>query len=130
MVEKMEAIQAMRAITPACLAKIVKGAVEYAQSFGFPPHPDYRHASTLLEGIDPSTCPNQFTFGRDGKPFYIQGPNESLAQAEAITQRVQNAGGHFIVALHDGDGEDLGACEDGFDQFDSLDEDDSSDESF
>ena len=96
MVRDMEERQEMRAINPACLAKIVKGAAEYARSFGFPPHPDYRHASTLLDGIDPSTCPDQFTFGRDGKPFYMQGPNESLAQAEAIAQRVKETGGHYV----------------------------------
>jgi len=129
MLRDMQERQKMRAISPACLAKIVKGAVEYAKSFGFPPHPDYRHASTLLDGIDPSTCPDQFTFGRDGKPFYIQGPNESLAQAAAITHRVRDAGGHFVMALPDGSGE-VRSMEDGFDEFDSLDEDDSSDESF
>jgi hypothetical protein len=129
MVGKLEATQTLRPIAPACLAKIVKGAVAYAKSFGFAPHPDYRHAATLLEGIDPSTCPDQFTFGRDGKPFYMQGPNESPAQAEAISQRVKEAGGHYVVAVHGDDAEELLSVEDGYDQFD-LDEDDSSDESF
>jgi len=128
LIRQMEESQRMRAITPACLAKIVQGAVAYAQSFGFPPHPDYRHASMLLDGIDPSTCPDQFTFGRDGKPLYIQGPNESLAQATAIIQRIQEAGGHFVMALPGGGVRDLPAIEDGFDQFDSLDEDNSADE--
>ena len=119
----------MRTITPACLVEIVKGAVEYAQSFGFRPHPDYRHASALLEGIDPSTCRNKFTFGRDGKPFYVRGPNESLAQAQAISRRVADAGGHFIIPLRDG-GVEVRSLEDRLDEFDSLDEDDSSDEPF
>jgi len=91
-IRKLEERQRMCAITPACLAKIVKGAVAYAQSLGFSPHPDYRHASTLLDGIDPSTCPNQFTFGRHGRPFYIRGPKESLAQAAAISQRIHACG--------------------------------------
>ena len=129
LIEGMEAAQDMSAVTPACLAKIVKGAVEYAQSFGFPPHPDYRHASSLLDGIDPSTCPNQFTFGRDGKPFYIQGPHESAAQAAAIRERVVDAGGHYLIALHGADDEELLSDEDGYDHLDSFDEDDSSDES-
>ncbi len=94
---RMEETQKMREITPACLAKIVTEAVAYAKSFGFPPHPDYRHAAMLLAGIDPSTCPDQFTFGRDGKPFYIQGPHESSAQAAAIMERIQDAGGHFLI---------------------------------
>jgi hypothetical protein len=119
-IEQLETSQKMRAITPACLVKIVKGAVEYAQSFGFPPHPDYRHASKLLDGIDPSSCPNQFEFGREGRPFYIQGPNESLALATAISQRVQRAGGHFIHKLSgpDPDLEEIAAGEDEFDELD------------
>ena len=129
MLAKMEKTRKLTAITPACLAKIVKGAIEYAQSFGFPPHHDYRHASTLLEGIDPATCPNEFTFGRDGKPFYVQGPNETPAQARAITERILEAGGHYLVALSGADAEELSVIEDDFDEFDSLDEDDASDES-
>jgi hypothetical protein len=129
MIRKLESTQRMSAITPECLVKIVKGAVEYAQSFGFPPHPDYRHASKLLDGIDPSSCPNQFEFGRDGRPFYIQGPNESLAVATAISQRVQRAGGHFIHKLSGPDPEEFAAGEDEFGELDSTDADDFPDES-
>jgi hypothetical protein len=129
MIRKLESTQRMSAITPECLVKIVKGAVEYAQSFGFPPHPDYRHASKLLDGIDLSSCPNQFEFGRDGRPFYIQGPNESLALATAISQRVQRAGGHFIHKLSGPDPEEFAAGEDEFDELDSTDADDLPDES-
>ena len=122
----MEETQTMSAIAPACLVKIVTGAVEYAQSFGFPPHRDYRHASMLLAGIDPSTCPEQFTFGRAGKPFYVQGPNESSAQAAAIMQRVQEAGGHFLVAIP-GSQEFLG-IEGELNHMDSLESDDFNDD--
>ena len=87
----------MRAITPACLVKIVNGAIDYAQSFDFSPHPDYRHAAMLLEGIDPADCHQAFTFGRDGKPFYMQGPHESPAQVEAIMDRITSVGGHFMI---------------------------------
>jgi hypothetical protein len=129
LIRQLGTVQKMRPITPACLARIIKGAVEYAQSFGFPPHPDYRHASMLLDGIDPSTCPNQFTYGRDGKPFYFQGPDESFAQATAISQRIQSAGGHFMVRLPSAGAEGLPTIEGGFEPFDSLDEDNSPDES-
>jgi hypothetical protein len=128
MIRQMDKAQRMRAITPACLAKIVKGAIEFAQSFGFPPHPDYRHASILLDGIDPSTCPNEFTFGRDGRPFYIQGPNESPAEVKAIIQRTQDARGHFFVMLPDVGSQEFPMIESAFDQLDPPDEDDSPDE--
>jgi hypothetical protein len=129
LIRQMEQVQRMRSIAPPCLVKIVKGAVEYAQSFGFPPHPDYRHASMLLAGIDPSTCPNQFTFGRDGKPLYIQGPNESPAQAESIMRRILDAGGDFLIALPGSGRQVFPGLEGEFDQFDPHGENDSPDES-
>lgn len=119
MLREMEKVQKMVAIAPECLAKIIKGAVEFARSFGFPPHHDYRHASTLLDGIDPSTCKREFTFGRDGKPYYIQGPNETPAQAQAIARRVVDVGGHFIVQAFDL-GERPEESEEGEDPLDSL----------
>jgi hypothetical protein len=97
LLQRMDESQEMVPIEPACLVKIVTGAVEYAQSFGVAPHHDYHHAALLFEGIDPATCPKEFTFGKDGKPFYVQGPNESPAQAEAIMRRIVAAGGHFLI---------------------------------
>ncbi len=127
-IEKMEDTQTMRPIAPACLVKIIRGAVEFAQSFGFAPHRDYRHASMLLDGIDPSTCPDEFIFGRDGKPLYIQGPYESPAQAEAILQRVNDAGGHFVMGLNGPPEGRLLSLEGQFDDLEEED-DDSADES-
>jgi hypothetical protein len=98
LIDRLEKTQPIGAIDPACLKKIVQGAVEYAKSFGFAPHSDYRHASMLLEGIDPTTCPQQFTFGHDGKPLYVQGPHESSTQAAIIMQRIHEAGGHYLIS--------------------------------
>jgi hypothetical protein len=129
MVNKMARFETMGLVTSACLAKIVKGAVEFAQSLGFPPHPDYRHASMLLEGLDPSSCPSEFTFGRHGRPFYIQGPHETPAQAAAIMQRVQEAGGHFIASLSGDDVDDSIERGREIEQFEALEDEDSADES-
>jgi hypothetical protein len=129
LIRKMEKTQTMIPISPACLVKIIEGAVEYAQSFGFPPHADYRHAAMLLEGIDPKACAHEFTFGRDGKPYYIQGPNESPAVASAIMQRIQDAGGHFLVQLPGVGSDEFADFEGGDDEFDSIEEEDTPDES-
>ncbi len=129
MLKKMETTQTMVPISPACLVKILEGAVEYARSFDFPPHPDYRHAAMLLKGIDPNACAHEFTFGRDGEPFYIQGPNETPAQASAIMQRIHESGGPFIIQSSSIDPEELVGFEDGDDEFDSIEEEDSPEES-
>ena len=80
-------------------------------------------------GSTPRTCPNQFTFGRDGKPFYVQVPNESFAQANAIGQRIEDAGGHYVIALPNPGSQAFPAIEGAFDRIDPLDEDDSPEES-
>lgn len=73
-------------------------------------------SDTLFEGIDPSLCPNQFTFGRDGKPFYMRGPHETLQQAEAISRRVAEAGGQFLVGSPIAELEGLPLDDDEFDE--------------
>ena len=109
---KMDKTQKMCPISPACLAKIVTGAVEFALSFGFRPHPDFRHVAMLLEGIDPAACSQELPFGRDGKPYYIQGPYESFEKATAIMNRVREAGGHSLAVLSVPDWEELDDIED------------------
>jgi hypothetical protein len=119
-------------VTPECLAKIVHGAVDYAHSFGFSPHPDYRHARQLLDGIDPAQCPDRFAFGKNGKPFYIRGPHESIEKARAISNRILDAGGDYVIPTPDlrelaGELEDWGEDdfeEDDFDDDSEFDEED------
>ena len=101
LIHKMSQQQPLETVTPEHLVKVARGAVAYALNLGFPPHPDYRHAGLLLEGIDPSLCSDTFEFGKDGKPLYIRGPGENMAQATAIMQRVQKAGGDYIMVLGD-----------------------------
>jgi hypothetical protein len=120
-VKQMGRTQALCAIAPASLVKIVTGAVEFAKSYGFRPHPDYRRASMLLEGIDPSTCTEQFTFGKGGEPFYIQGPNESIAEARAIMQRISEGGGRNVLVFSSSRADRLPALEAGFVERDLID---------
>jgi len=88
-------------ISPECFSKLVHCAADYAQSLGFSPHPDFRHARLLLAGIDPSQCHEEFEFGKDGVPFYVRGPFESLTKAQSIVARVRAAGGHYIIPVAD-----------------------------
>lgn len=124
LVRRMEETQAMGPIAPECLVKIIQGAVAYAQSYGFSPHTDYGHAARLLEGIDPAACPQEFTFGRDGKPLYIQGPHESTFQAMNIAERLGELGGHYITRLSSREFDDEDLDEDLDEDFDEdFDED-------
>lgn len=99
MLETMDATETMRSVRVAKLVKLIHGSKAYAHSLGFAPHPDYRHASMLLAGIDPASCTEEFTFGYRGRPFYIQGPNDSYERVKAISQRVVELGGDYLMGL-------------------------------
>ncbi len=53
--------------------QLVYGAIGYARKLGFEPHADYGRAAGYLEAWD-GEC--ELTFGRDGKPTYISGPDD------------------------------------------------------
>lgn len=54
---------------------IIFGAVDYAGKLGIDPHPDFEQAKTQL-GPRPDGLP-EIEFGRDGNPFYINGPYDN-----------------------------------------------------
>jgi hypothetical protein len=77
----------------------------------------------LLAGVDPSTCHEEFNFGKDGKPLYIRGPNETLLQAHVIATWVREAGGDYIVDIPDPSSSDIFKnSPDDDDEFDPPDE--------
>ena len=96
---------------PSCLRKLVEGAARYAQNIGLSPHPDYAKAYRLFGDIDASVCPVRYTFGKDGKPFYINGPYETPAQQRKIIDTLTRHLGPdgFTYMLMAGDIEDTPA---------------------
>jgi hypothetical protein len=56
---------------------LVFGAVAYARGLGFEPHRDFADAAGHLGDWE---GPCAITFGKDGKPFYISGPNDNPRQ--------------------------------------------------
>jgi len=85
----MNFAESMTPIQACCLKKLVLGAAAYAESLGFSPHEDYAAALTELEGIDARDCEAEYHFGRNGKPFYVRGPNESQAESQRIIGQLQ-----------------------------------------
>jgi hypothetical protein len=72
------------AVSPPAARRIVEAAVEYARDIGFQPHPDYARAKLLFGAIAPAAGPAMVEFGKDGKPFFIAGPNDSPARCRQI----------------------------------------------
>ena len=93
----------MVAAEPACARKLVEQAVQYAKRLGFAPHPDYKKAARVFGGVRTEQCAQQFTFGREGKPFYRRGPKETEEQARRIVEHLDCRCGsgnyHYEVLL-------------------------------
>ncbi|MGW0804873.1 helix-turn-helix domain-containing protein [Nonomuraea sp. NPDC002799] len=53
---------------------LVFGAVDYARGLGFEPHEDFAPASEVLGKWEGDSA---ITFGRDGRPYYMQGPHDN-----------------------------------------------------
>lgn len=69
---------------PACAKKMIDGAIAYAETLGFAPHRDYRKARRALSGLDGAACPETFTFGHNGRPCYVEGPEEAPERTDRI----------------------------------------------
>jgi hypothetical protein len=84
------------------LRKLVEDSVAYARSVGLEPHSDYQQAQAIFGDLDASRCPQQFTFGRSGKPLFICGPNDSPQRcARIVTALTDRCGpGGFDYVLH------------------------------
>lgn len=78
-----------RPVEPAAARKLIEGAVAYAKDLGFAPHPDYRQTRLVLEGIDASVWAAEYVYGKDGKPLYISGPNDTAARSRQIVETLQ-----------------------------------------
>ena len=93
----------MVAAEPACARKLVERAVQYARTLGFAPHPDYKQAARVFGGLRAEQCAEQFTFGREGKPFYRRGPRETEDQARRIVEHLDRRCGpgnyHYEILL-------------------------------
>ncbi|MFW5874556.1 MAG: tetratricopeptide repeat protein [Verrucomicrobiota bacterium] len=68
--------------------KFAESALAFRKSLGFAQPRDYKKAARVFGGIRTADCDEDFAFGKDGKPFYFQGPNDSDAEARRILEHL------------------------------------------
>jgi hypothetical protein len=122
MVRRAEAAgQRMRESSPECARKLVEDAMAYAKELGFSPQRDYQIARQIFGNIDTSRCETTFKFGKDGKPLYVSGPNETPGDIQRILNQLERSCGvdgfNYLVP-----GEVIEVMEDDFDDDDFFDE--------
>ena len=90
-------------VEPEYALKLIEGAVAYAMGIGFNPHKEYPLVKGIFGSIDPSGCSCEFEFGKDGKPFYVSGPNATQADSDRIisilNERLGPEGFHYMIGM-------------------------------
>ena len=124
LVEKVGRSSALHPIAPGECRSLVEAAVRYAEALGLPPPSDYRKVVGIFEGIESLPLPDKFRFGKDGKPFYINGPFDTEARQNVILRALLKSVGegnfHFLIGKSSSggnpfDGADMVGDEDEYD---------------
>ncbi len=68
---------------------VIYGAIAYAEQFGFRPNKDYQLSQYILD-VPENFPPSELEFGRNGKPYFIAGPDDNIAK---ITHQLESAVG-------------------------------------
>lgn len=91
------------ALHPACARKLVEGAAAYAQQLGFLPAREYAAARRVFGSVRAEDCSEAFTYGKDGKPLFIAGPNDDEARVarvlRTLTAKLGPDGFHYVVPV-------------------------------
>ena len=88
-------------IEPSVARKLLHDAVAYAASLGLASSEDFAEAEAIFGDIPVAT--ETFPFGKDGKPFYMSGPNDSPTRirriVDTLVKRVGPGGFDYIISV-------------------------------
>jgi hypothetical protein len=90
---KMMSDRPSRSAAPAEARKLLEQAVAYARELGFSAHPDYSRTMILFGDINAADSDAPFEFGKNGKPFFVSGPNDSTERCKQIVAILHKACG-------------------------------------
>ncbi len=79
---------------------IIYGAVEYAEDLGFPPAKDFAVAEYILDPADEIPY-IELEFGKNGKPFYTQGPYDNPKKIINQLNKSVGAGNYLYMIRSD-----------------------------
>ena len=81
---------------------LVESAVAFAARYGLAPHSDYKKGCRVFGGLTAVAPKVPWEFGKNGTPFYIEGPYDSPAFCENVIRNLAARGcGHYIAGASD-----------------------------
>jgi hypothetical protein len=83
--------------------QMIYQSIEYAEQFGFEPEKDFALSQYLLVPRGELEEPYDLTFGKDGKPFFISGPNDNAARIMRQLEKTAGPGNYGYLAMIGGE---------------------------
>jgi hypothetical protein len=80
-------------VEPSRARRLIRDAAAYAAGLGLPAAKDTPLIEAIFGDVDANTCTETFTFGKDGKPFYVNGPSDTPARVRTIRQALEKSCG-------------------------------------
>ncbi|HDN27678.1 MAG TPA: hypothetical protein ENG03_11400 [Thioploca sp.] len=78
----------LQTISFPCARKLIEDSAAYAEELGFSPDPDYKKAKIVFGDIKADECLENFEFGKEGKPFYMNGPYDTPEKSRKIINQL------------------------------------------
>jgi hypothetical protein len=89
----MQRVEPLEKREPSYARKLIEAAETWAAGIGFSAPPDYRVARQLFSDILTENCADEFVFGKNGRPFYIQGPHDSQIRVRQVMETLKRTCG-------------------------------------
>ena len=87
--------------------QMIYQSIEYAEQFGFEPQRDFALSQYLLAPRGELEEPYDLTFGKDGKPFFISGPNDNVTRIMRQLEKTAGPGNFDYLAMIGGEPTDV-----------------------
>ena len=91
--EALSETQEFVEVEPTRARRLIRDASAYAAGLGLPAAKDTPVIEAIFGDVDANACTETFTFGKDGKPFYVSGPYDTSARVRAIGQTLEKSCG-------------------------------------
>jgi len=76
-------------VDPSYARKLLRDLAAWSQSIGFAPHRDFAAVERMFGDVSADASDAMFRFGRDGKPVYIPGPNDTVPLIQRRIEQLQ-----------------------------------------
>ena len=102
-----------REISPNYAQNLIYGAIEWAEDAGLPTHKEFKVTEYLLDPADEIEY-EEIEFGKEGKYFYVEGPEDNTALNLKILNKNIGEGNYVYISKNDSYGNDTYDDDDDF----------------